>query len=323
VQAQDYAGAQWSVGLRLPGCRAVDIDRALATRKIVLTWALRGTLHLVAAADVRWMLSLLGPGIIAKRASRYRQLGLDETTFAESYRVLADELHGGRHRTRKALLAALREAGIPTEEQRGYHLLGRAGLEGLICFGPMVDRQQSFVLLDEWIPPAPALGRLAALATLARRYGASHGPATLQDFVWWSGLRVADARSALAAAGPELRRETVVGVEYWQRNAARMPGRAPPMAVLLPAYDEYLLGYRDRSHAIDPRDTGKISLINGLAHPILIRGRVRGSWKRIRGEKTIRLTMEYFDPPGREEQSAVAAAGERYGAFIGKPVETG
>jgi hypothetical protein len=322
VQAQDYAGAQWSVGIRLPACTAMDIEKALADRKIVLSWVLRGTLHFVAAPDIRWMLTLLAPGIIKKRASRYRQLGLDEKTFAESKQVLADELQGDRQRTRKDLISSLEDAGISTEGQRGYHLLGRAGLEGVICFGPKKDRQQTFVLLDEWIPRSPGLDRLTSMAALARRYITSHGPVTLQDFIWWSGLSAADARSALAAAGPDLYTDSIGGRVYWRSKWNFPSHHASPKTVLLPAYDEYLLGYRDRTHAIDPRDADKVNLINGLALPILVNGKVAGTWKRTPRQKKILISLNYFNPPEEEEEESAIVAAERYGEFMGKPVET-
>lgn len=321
VQAQDYGGAQWSVGLRLPGSTAADIEAAVARRKIVVTWAMRGTLHLVAAKDIRWMLALLAPGIIVKRALRYRQLGLSEKTFAASNRILEQELQGGRLRTRKDLLAMLENAGISTEGQRGYHLLGRAGLDGTICFGPMKGRQQTFVLLDEWVPLSSRMDRNTALAELARRYVTSHGPAMLQDFIWWSGLPAADARSALAAAGPGLHRETWGGREYWRPETIPPPHEVTAAAVLLPAYDEYLLGYRDRSHALDPRDTKKINLINGLARPILINGRVRGIWKNRIAKKKVVVSLNYFEPPDETAQLAAVAAAKKYGTFMGKPIE--
>jgi hypothetical protein len=322
VQAQDPEGAQWSAGLRLPGSTAADIGKAVAGRKIVLTWALRGTLHLVAAADIRWMLALLAPGIRAKRALRYRQLGLSPETFAAANQIMVQELEGGQPRTRTDLLAVLERAGISTADQRGYHLLGRAGLDGVICFGPPEGRQQTFVLLDDWVPHSPEMDRSAAMAELGRRYIASHGPATLKDFTWWSGLPAADARSALAGAGPGIRRKTRGSREYWLPEPVSPSRRGMAAAVLLPAYDEYLLGYQDRSHALDPRDAGKINLINGLARPILVSGRIRGSWKRVIAPEKIMVTINYFEPQNEDAERAVEAAVKRYGAFIGKPVGT-
>lgn len=321
VQAQDYAGAQWSVGLRLPGSRAEDVDRAIAGRRIVLTWALRGTLHLVAAADVRWMLALLAPRVISGRASRYRQLGLDEGDFSACERVLERALEGGRRLSRRAVLSSLEAAGISTDGQRGYHLLGRAGLDGVICFGPMEGRQQTFVLLDEWVPRSGPVARETALGQLALRYFASHGPATLQDFAWWSGLTAADARSGIAAAGPDLHRETAGGLVSWRADAVQSRPPASPFAVLLPAYDEYILGYRDRTHAIDRRDLGRVRLVNGLALPILVDGRVRGTWRRTFKKDAVRISLRFLDPPDGDEQLATVAAAERYGRFVGRPVE--
>jgi hypothetical protein len=321
VQAQDYQGARWSIGLRLPGNRAEDVDRAIAGGRIVLTWALRGTLHLVAAADVRWMLALLAPRIVASRASRYRQLGLDERDFSACNRLLERELKGGRRLSRRALLSSLESSGISTDGQRGYHLLGRAGLDGVICFGPMQGREQTFVLLSEWVPRSEPVAREAALRELAVRYFASHGPATLQDFTWWSGLTAADPRSGIAAAGPDLRREAAGDLISWRADAAppRLP--APPFTVLLPAFDEYILGYRDRSHAIDRRGLERVRLVNGLAQPILVDGRVRGTWRRTFVKDTVRISLSFLDPPDGDERLAAVAAAERYGRFVGRPVE--
>ena len=267
------------------------------------------------------MLALLAPRVIAGRASRYRQLGLDEGDFSASERVLERALEGGRRLSRRAVLSSLEAAGISTDGQRGYHLLGRAALDGVICFGPMEDQQQTFALLDEWVPRSGPVARETALGELALRYFASHGPATLQDFAWWSGLTAADARSGVAAADPDLHRETAGGLVSWRGDAVQSRPPVSPFAVLLPVYDEYILGYRDRTHAIDRQDLGRVRLVNGLALPILVDGRVRGTWRRTFEKDAVRISLRFLDPPDEDERLTTVAAAERYGRFVGRPVE--
>src|SRR5215213_6614289 len=197
VQAQDYLGSLWALGLRLPGAREAEVERAVADRSIIRTWPLRGTLHFVAAEDVHWMLELSGARTVARAASRYRQLGLDEATFAKSRRVIVRALEGGGRLTRPELAAALERSGIATDGQRLIHLLNRSALEGLTCYAARRGKQFTFALLDEWAPSGKSLTRDEALAELAGRYFESHGPSTLQDFVWGSGLTSVDARAGL------------------------------------------------------------------------------------------------------------------------------
>ncbi|MDX1416705.1 MAG: winged helix DNA-binding domain-containing protein, partial [Candidatus Promineifilaceae bacterium] len=192
MQAQDYAGVKWAIGLRCQTASDTNVEQAIADREIIRTWLMRGTLQIVAAEDVRWMVVLLGPRLIKQSARRRRELGLDDTLLARSSEVLSTVLHGRRQLTRTAVLQALEQQGISTVGQRGYHILRHAGLQGHICFGSMQNKEQTFVLLEEWAPQGQKKEREEALAELAQRYFTSHGPATLEDFVWWSGLTKAD-----------------------------------------------------------------------------------------------------------------------------------
>lgn len=178
-----------------------DIEQALADRTIIRTWPMRGTLHFVAATDVRWMLELLTPRIVANNAQRLlRQFGLDEAVFARSKDLFVRALQGGKRLARNAMYEVLEAGGVSTAGQRGLHILGRLAQAGVICFGAREGKQQTFALLDEWAPTARRMARDEALAEIARRYFTSHGPATLQDFAWWSGLTVANAQAALELA---------------------------------------------------------------------------------------------------------------------------
>jgi hypothetical protein len=320
VQAQDYLGALWAVGLRMPSATEQAIEQALAEKTIVRTWPMRGTIHFVAPADVRWMLELLTPRVVRGSKSRMAQLGLDQTIIQASAKILSKELQGGKQLTRPAIYELLGRANIATDNSRGLHILGRLAHERLLCFGARAGKQPTFALLDEWAPEAKSIPRDEALAKLAVRYFTGHGPATLQDFVWWAGLTLADARAGLGAAASQLGREDVGGQEYYfaQGLPAALPG--PSQAFLLPPFDEYLVAYRDRSASLDPRHS---SLVvpggNGIFHPIVvIDGRVVGTWKRAFKKDTVAMTFSSFAPWSDEQAGAITTAAERYGRFVGK-----
>ncbi len=321
VQAQDYLGSLWALGLRMKTAREEAIEQAIADRTVVRTWPMRGTLHFVAPADVRWMLSLLTPRVIAGQRGRHRQLELDQTDFDRSRDVLTRALEGGRQLTRDAAYETLEAAGISTAGQRGIHILARLAQDGLLCFAARQGKQQTFALLEEWVPAARMLTRDEALAELAERYFTSHGPAALPDFTWWSGLTVADAKLGLELAGPRLEREVVDGQAYWSSAAAPGAGSSPasPTAWLLPPFDEYTVAYKDRSAVLDPAHGGRISG-NGIFYPIIVLdGRVAGTWKRAFKKGSVVVTLSPFAPLKKKERQAVAVAADRYGAFLGVP----
>jgi hypothetical protein len=322
VQAQDYLGALWAVGLRTLHATEKDLERAIADKTIVRTWPMRGTLHFVASADARWMLKLLTPRITAGRAKRLHQhFGLDEETFARSGKLFVKALQGGRQLTRGAMYELLERARISTSGGRGLHILSQLAQEGLICFGAREGKQPTFTLLEEWAPEAKTLERDEALAELARRYFTSHGPATLQDFVWWSGLKVSDARLGLEMSRPHLLQEIIDGASYWFSSSLSSAKAASPTAHLLPSYDEYTVAYKDRSAALDPTDARRMISGNGVFSPVIVvDGRVRGIWKRAIGKDAVVITRGLFDRLSGSETRAVEAAARRYEEFIGAPV---
>ena len=328
LQAQDYLGALWSIGLRLPGSSEASIEQALDDRSLVRTWPLRGTLHIVAAPDVAWLLELLAPRRLAQLAGRRKQLGIDESTLARSRLVCREALAGGKQLERGAMFATLEAAGISTAGQRGIHILGHLAQEGLLCLGARSGKQFTFTLLDEWVPHARSLPRDEALAELARRYFAGHGPASVQDLAWWAGLTLGDARKATAAAVPHLVQETIDGVVYWQ--APPPPSAAPtgrPDSLddavhLLPGFDEYLLGYTDRRAVLDPQHAPLTHPgANGVLFPVVvISGQVCGVWKREIKKKAVAVTFTSFAPLTAAQKEAVAMEAQRYGQFLELPV---
>ncbi|MCL6713050.1 winged helix DNA-binding domain-containing protein [Pseudomonas sp. R2.Fl] len=322
VQAQDYYGSLWAVGLRTAGAREADVERAITERRIVRTWPMRGTLHLVAPEDARWMLSLMAVRALDRdRARQEREFGLDARTTGRCAEVVTRLLEGGRQMTRGALYEALAERKIDTEGQRGLHILGRLAHEGLICQGPREGKQPTFVLLDEWIPRIAPLDRDAALAELARRYFAGHGPATVHDLAWWSGLTVRDAQAAVDGAKSALSHHDHDGVRHWFTESPTDPAPAVPTVHLLPPFDEYLVGYKDRSAALDAAHNRQVVGINGLVSPsLVVDGRVNALWKRTLDRQGATLTLTPLRPLRKADRPALARAVQRYGEFIGQPV---
>jgi hypothetical protein len=319
VQAQDYLGALWAVGQRTPGAVESDVELALAERSIVRTWPMRGTLHFVAADDVRWMLELLTPRIVQRHALRLqREFELDTLCLSRCRKVLERALQGGAL-TRRQVYDALESGGLSVAGQRGIHILGRLAQEGLICFGPRAGKQQTFVLLDEWLPESRGLLRDEALAELALRYFTSHGPAAVRDFAWWSGLTLTDARAGLHLVERRLLRESFNGADYWCSPAeVKAPRKTRTTAHLLPPFDEYLVGYQDRSAVLDPRYVGRLQAL--LSPVVELDGKIVGTWGRrlIKGKAALHFTP--FSRWGRGGQGAAAAAAQRYGEFLGLPV---
>ena len=323
MQAQDYLGALWAVGLRLANGTEAVVERAIAEREIIRTWPMRGTLHFVAAKDVRWMLELLTPRIIAGSVRRCRELELDDAVFARARKLFTRALRKDRQLTRDAMMKLLEKERILTAGQRGYHILWRLAQEGLICCAARSGKQQTFALLEEWAPETRSLERGTALAELSRRYFTGHGPATLQDFVWWTGLKVSDARAGLDSVCSQLSSQTVDGTVYWMaRDLPALP-EASGTTYLLPGFDEYLLGYRDRRIMLKP-EHARITVLggNGMFLPTIVTGgRVAGIWKRTLKKKKVAITASPFASPGKPWRDAVASAVERYGRFLGMSVE--
>lgn len=322
MQAQDFPHAKWAVGVRCPNATLADVERAVADRAIVRVWAMRGTLQLVAAEDVRWLVGLVGPRIIT-RLAKYdmRRFELNDKEFVKIEKVL-NKVLSGTTLTRKEAYAALEQNGIKTDGQRGYHILARATLRGQLCFGAPSGKEETFALADEWLPNTKPLSREEAVAELALRYFRSHGPATLADYVWWSSLTVAEARAGLDAAKPHLTQDTFDGTTYWRPNAPSPAKRPTPDVHLLAAFDEYLLGYTDRSPILEKVHTPKAVTNNGILRATLVvDGQVAGTWTRNTGKGKVTLTTTVFASLPPRVQKAMTQAVGKYSAFLGTKVE--
>jgi len=322
VQAQDYAGSLWALGLRTHGATLADIERAVAERRIVRSWPMRGTLHWVATDDLRWLLALLAPRAVALDAARLlREHGLDARAFDDARRIAERALRDGPA-PRDALYAAWQRAGIATERQRGTHLILRLAQTGVLCQAARIGAQAGFALVDAWLPPhTGTLARDEALARLATRYFAGHGPAGVQDLAWWAGLTLGDARIAIAAAGDALARDGDDTAPSWRSATAAPAATRRERAFLLPPFDEYLLGYRDRA-ALNDADVARVVGRNGLYAPVIVAdGRVVGTWKRTASREGVAVAFEPFAKTlPRAHLPALRAAARRYAEFFGVSV---
>jgi len=311
VQCQDYTGAMWAVGLRVPGLLATDVEASFTAGRVLRTHVLRPTWHFVVPADIRWMLALTGPQVHMRMRPYDKRLDLDAKLYAKARAVMERALEGGRFLTRAELSAALRRSRIVATGQRLAHLVMHAELEGAVCSGPRSGKQFTYALLAERAPKARTLARDESLAELARRYFASHGPATLRDFVWWSGLRVKDAAAGIALAGVEA-----------------LPA-APPASVaagahyLLPNYDEYLIAYRDRDAVLDAGRARTFGSVNSREYPhqIVLDGRVAGSWRRQMTERAAAVVVKPHKPLDQRQLRALAGQAEACGQFFGRPCQ--
>jgi Winged helix DNA-binding domain len=322
MQAQDYPGALWSISLCLPNATVADIEKAVSDRAIIRTWPMRGTLHFVAAADVRWMLELLAARIVARWAVRHAEFGLDTALFARCEKLLVKALQGGRTVKRGDLLALLERSGISTADFRGHVILWRLAQERVICFGPHQGKQPTFALLDEWTPKAKSLDRDHAVAELALRYFTGHGPATLRDFAWWSGLKAAEAKAALEMVSSKLVRETIDDMTYWMPPNTLALRDVSPTAYLLSGFDEYMIGYTERAAFLEARHPGKvIPGGNAVFKPtIVMDGRVAGVWQRAFKRNSVVISPLSFTKLKKVEAQSLSAPAERYGQFHGLPV---
>jgi Winged helix DNA-binding domain len=321
AQAQDYAGAKWSIGLRLPATVDAEIERACDAGEILRTHALRPTWHFLAPADIRWVLALTAPRVHAINATYYRKLGLDQATLAQSAAAIVAALEGGRQLTRDELRQALQRVGIVADSTLRMGLLVMyAELEGLICSGARRGRQFTYALLDERAPSVRPLERDLALAELARRFFLSRGPASVHDFSRWSGLTLSDARGGLEAVKGQLLHEEFDGQSYWMPEPAPTSADPAPVAHLLSIYDEYVSGYKDRSAIVSAAHGERlVAMDNDLTAIVVLDGQIVGTWKRTLKKSAVVIEASLFVTPSDAQAHAIGQAAERLGAFLELP----
>lgn len=323
VQSQDYGSAKWALGARVATATDASVEEAFAAGAILRTHLLRPTWHFVDPADIRFLLALTTPRVQAVNAHMYRKLGIDAALLRRSSGAVEKALRSAHQLTREELRDSMRGAGVPVDgEFRMGYLMMHAELDGLICSGPRRGKQHTYALLDERVPPTPALTREESLADLAVRYFASRGPATVHDLAKWSGLTVTDARHGAESVRARLECEVVEGTAYWfSSTIGAASAQKGPTAHLLSIYDELVSGYQDRSAIVRKENGAKLKALgNALTHIVVMDGRIVGTWKPRPAGAAMVVAVRLFDRPKSGVSRAIAAAAERLGAFMGLAV---
>ncbi|MFA7265392.1 MAG: winged helix DNA-binding domain-containing protein [Candidatus Nanopelagicales bacterium] len=329
MQGQDLASVTWSLGLRLPALTQSDVDGAFEQGAVLRTWPMRGTIHLIASNNARWMLDTVGSRALSGVQRRWDYLGLDRSTVERAGVVLEQALVGGKRLTRSQCADALNDAGIATTGQRLYHLLWHSSQVGITCFGPSIGKEQTFVLLSEFAPIQRTLVGEEALAELAWYFVRGHGPIPAKDFAGWAGIAMGPARKALVANDGRIRE---IGSEVgtlWATdelaNAISVNGDLgfSKGTLALPGFDEYMLGYKDRTLMLEP---GHLQAVvpgnNGVFRSTIVdRGKVMGTWKRTATKRKVRIEVDALADLTPEQVSGFEAAVRRYGRFVGLEVE--
>lgn len=325
MQSQDYQQALWAVGVRCQNATRAQVEKAISQKKIIRTWLLRGTLHFTTPQQVRAMLQVSAPHNLAANKTRCLQLDIDDKLLRRCHQIFYKALQGHKRLTRPGMMALLEKNKINPSGQRGYHILWSLAQSSLLCMGPMQDRQQTFVLLDEWAGEGSHYDHEAALAYIAGRYIASHGPATAADFAGWARITGAEAKQGLQDARPKLVNEKMDNIEYWMTAAtAKLEPPTEPIVYLLPAFDEYLIGYKNRDAMLRAADVQRvIPGKNGMFLPCIVTadGHVTGTWQRSETKTGLKITTSFFRtkrPTNRE----ITAAIQGFAAFSHLPLHT-
>lgn len=319
MQAQDYNMAKWAIGLRLPKATVKTIDKAIDKGEIIRTHIMRPTWHFVAAEDLHWMLELTGPKIIQSMKGRNKQLGLTEAVLKKSYKALEKLMLTHKHVTRGEVMTALK---LPAGEQRASHLLAHAELNGLICSGAHKEGIPTYTLLHNWVPKKASLHREEALAKLAQKYFNSHSPATLQDFCWWSGLTLTEGKQAVDMIKAALVTEQTGSQTLYISNAFATPPPLQESAYLLPAFDEFLISYKDRSNILAVEHHQKAFSTNGIFWPLmLVNGKITGSWKRTVAKDKVIIEPTFFKRADKKTRQLIEQSADAFGRFLNRAPE--
>jgi hypothetical protein len=315
MQAQDYSMAKWGIGARVPDITDGELDKAMDRGDIVRLHILRPTWHFVSKEDIYWMLHLSAPRLRAALRSTDKELELTEDLIAKTNSIIERGLEG-RSLTRQELNAIINEAGIASDNRRINHIMYHAELNGVACNGALQGKKQTYALLQEKVPKTTAaFDKDECLYKLAYKYFRSHGPATLQDFVWWSGLTTGEARQALELIKDHFTVEPI-GEQRYIFHKESIPVKKPDLINLLPAFDEFIISYRDRKETLHPEHQKKIISSLGIFRPAIAKnGTIIGSWKKSSSKKGAAVNPEYFNPVDKSIEDMVKEASERFKSF--------
>jgi hypothetical protein len=320
MQAQDLAMAKWAAGLRVQNATEKSIESAYNNGEIIRTHLMRPTWHLVSSDDIYWLLELTAPRIKPQLKSRNNHLELTEDVYRNCNDILERALSTTLFLSREDLVQFFEKEGIRTSDNRLSHILMNAELDGIICSGPLKNNKLTYSLLSQRVPVKKLRSKDEALAELAKRYFSSHGPATLQDFAWWSGLSVSDSRKALEMNKETLNSERISHETYWFSNSLQ-DSEKEHIVRLLPAFDELLISYRDRSAIITDTDNKKAISSNGIFRPIIVvDGQTIGIWRRLTTKNHTLIEASLFKVQDKHIIDSIENEANRYSAFIGKPI---
>ncbi len=324
MQAQDYPSALWAIGNRLAKPSIAVVEKAIAEGKIIRTWPMRGTIHFIPPEDARWMLDLMTPPVLRGYVRRHAYMGINDNIIARCRDILVKALKKSKHLTRPEIYKLWEDAKISTKNSLGLHILGRLAHDQVVCFGIRNGKLPTFTLFNEWVPEGKKLTREESLRELAIRYFTSHGPAQIQDLSWWSGLPMRDVRQGIELAGQKLEKLEVEGKVYWigYRPSVERPVGSPvgrgsteaskPNVFLLPSFDEYVVGYKDRTAVLHETHNRHMDPArNGIFKPIVvINGQVVGSWKKEIKKSEVGITYNPFTKFTVPEEKAIKEASE-------------
>ena len=316
IQAQDFNMAKWAIGVRISDCTEKMVVDAFNKGEILRTHVLRPTWHFVAPEDIRWMLQLTAPRIVSSMKSRDAELGVTGKFIAKGLQVIEKVLRDNHHLTRDELVEKLQMDGIAVSSSQMYHLMFHAELTGLVCSGTLQGKEQTYALLEERVPKMKPLTCDEALAKLTKTYFTGHAPATLQDFVWWSGLSVADARHGLESVKPALVSEKYEEQIYWMPSVTENIAFENKKVHLLPAFDEYIIAYRNRNAVLPQKNYQRAVSSNGVFRPVILRnGKVIGIWKKA-ASKNKTINTDFFIPVEKITQKLTNEAEICFKKFI-------
>lgn len=322
MQAQDYNMSKWAIGIRIPGSTDEAIEKEISDGKIIRTHVLRPTWHLVSPTDIHWMLELTAPHIKAIAKSRDKELDLTEKLYTKCNSLLEKILAGHKHLTRDEVMLELSRHKIVADGVRAAHLMIRAELEGIVCSGKLKGKTHTYTLLDERVKKSKKITREEALAKLAFIYFSSHGPATLKDFSWWSGLSLTDSKNALEGIKSKLVEEKIGDERYWLPNTSKVLPSKITSAHFLPAFDEFIISYKDRTAALALEHQPLAFTSNGIFRPILlVDGQGIGIWNRTVKKEVVQIEANFFKAPAKATRLLLEKEATGYGLFLNKKPE--
>lgn len=318
MQSQNYEMAKWGIGIRLPGITNRLVEEAINKGDIIRTHILRPTWHFVTNEDVHWMLELCATRLKSAFFNYAKMMGVDEALIAKAISALPQVLEEHGHSTRQEIGEHLNNRKITIDQDMVKYVMSRAELDSIVCSGVVRGSKQTYALLHKQAPKTLHLSKEEALERLARQYFTSHGPATLADYVWWSGLSVTEAKKGIELIKQDFICEEINGKSYWMKNDIHIPPRDTQTAFLLPAFDEFVVSYKDRSEIIEEEHYRKVMTRTGIFSPtITLNGEIIGAWKRVVKKKSVQAELEFFGKVGKKVEKLFEGQVKGYEEFNG------